>query len=349
MQKRTSTIRLLSGLALVLVVAAAGWTAWWFQLAGNVRDGIGRWAEARRADGWRVSFAAIEIDGFPGTMHVRLTDPHIVRPDGLDWQAPTVTGALSPLTPQRVRIEAPGRHAVVLPGREPLALQVDAGRATAELVIDDGGRLDAVQAVLEAVTAAAPGGERLSAEQVRADLTRSIAADAAHSASTAAFELSARGVELPPGATPVLDRRVTAATVRGRLQGEVPPGDLVPALGAWRDDGGTVEIDRLTLDWRPLSLTAEGTLALDAEMQPMMAMTASIRGFLELVDALTRQGMVKAKDAQTAKLVLGLMAKAPPEGGPPALQVPVTVQEGKLSVGPAVLGKVPPIPWPEGR
>lgn len=348
MSRRTA-FRLLTA-CILLLAAAAGWGVWWLHLAGQVRQGIDRWAEARRAEGWRVSFDTVAIDGFPGTMRIRLGAVRLTRPDGLDWQAPPVSGALWPLDPQRVRVEAPGRHEIAARGAtgEALALRLDLGEAGADLAVDGAGRLAGAEALLARVSAAVPGGASATAERIEARLRRQDApADADHATTTATFGLSTTGLDLPAGAVPVMERRVAAASVSGRLQGAIPAGALAPALDRWREDGGTVEIDRLEVDWQPLRVSAEGTLALDAAMQPMLAMTASIQGFFGLVDALVRHGAVRPKDAQVARLVLGLMAKAPPEGGAPTLQVPVTVQERTLSVGPAVLGRVPPIPWPE--
>ncbi len=348
MSRRTA-FRVLLGSALLLVVAAAGWSMWWFQLAEQVRLGIDRWAEARRADGWRVSFETVAIDGFPGTMHIRLGAVRLTRPDGLDWQGPPVTGSLSPLEPRQVRITAPGRHEFAAADQwgQPLAVRIDLGQAGADLAVDGSGRLTYAEASMQDLAASIPGGGGARAEDALLRLQRlDVAPDSDHATTTAAFALATTGLELPAGSIPVMDRRVAAASISGRLQGSVPPGDLMPALGTWRDEGGTVEIERINLDWNPLRVSAEGTLALDSAMQPMLAMTARIGGFSELVDALTRNGMVKPKDAQTAKLVLGLMARTPPEGGAPAVQVPVTIQEGMLSIGPTVVGRVPPIPWP---
>ena len=128
--------------------------------------------------------------------------------------------------------------------------------------------------------------------------------------------------------------------------GVIPPGPPAEAVAGWRDDGGTVELERLVLEWGPLELEASGTLALDPAMQPIGSLTAEIRGYAETLDALVQAGAAPPRDAAIAKVVLNLLAKTPPDGGPPVLTVPLTAQDGRLFVGPVALLELPPIEWP---
>jgi hypothetical protein len=116
-------------------------------------------------------------------------------------------------------------------------------------------------------------------------------------------------------------------------------------LVKWRDGGGTVEVARLNLAYGFLDVWANGTMALDGDMQPIGAFTAKVEGFFPLVDALKEKGLVRARDAVTAKVVLGVLAKKPADGGPPTLNLPLTVQGRKVYAGPLALAQVPAIPW----
>ncbi|MEE9194263.1 MAG: DUF2125 domain-containing protein, partial [Alphaproteobacteria bacterium] len=97
----------------------------------------------------------------------------------------------------------------------------------------------------------------------------------------------------------------------------------------------------LKVHWGPLNFSATGTLALDQDLQPLLAMTATITGFNETIDALAAARAIKARDATVAKMLLSLLAKRPGGGGPAELKIPLTVQDGKLFVGPVALMKVP--------
>ena len=56
-------------------------------------------------------------------------------------------------------------------------------------------------------------------------------------------------------------------------------------------------------------------------------------------------GVIEAGDAAVAKVVLGLIARLPPAGDVPYLEVPLSAREGRLHIGPLNLLPLPPIPW----
>jgi hypothetical protein len=118
-------------------------------------------------------------------------------------------------------------------------------------------------------------------------------------------------------------------------------------LSAWRDAGGALDVKEFDLDWPPIAVSGNGTLALDNGLQPMGAFTLKFRGFFEALDGLAAEGMVTRDQAGTARLVLGLLAKRPPEGGPPELTAPFTAQDRQLAVGPLKLMEIPAVTWPD--
>jgi len=132
-----------------------------------------------------------------------------------------------------------------------------------------------------------------------------------------------------------------AAAVEGTLQ----PGRPSESLAIWRDAGGVLQIQRFAVDWGPLAVTAEGTLALDSQMQPLFAGTATVRGYSEAIDALVQAGMMDPGGATGAKIALAAMAKPADDGGPPAAKLPLTIQDGFLYIGPLKLAQMPRIVW----
>ena len=96
----------------------------------------------------------------------------------------------------------------------------------------------------------------------------------------------------------------------------------------------------------PLAMTANGTAALDAALQPMAAMTANVQGLFPAIDALRSKELIRSRDAAMAKMVLSVMSR-PGENGVPTISLPFTLQDGKLSAATVPLMDVPPIPWPK--
>src|SRR5208283_1721724 len=117
-----------------------------------------------------------------------------------------------------------------------------------------------------------------------------------------------------------------------------------PAAEAWRDAGGTLELDQLTLRWGPLMVTGSGTVALDADTQPIGSFSGAIQGYGELMTALVAAGRLRAGDARLAGLALAMLAK-PGADGHPEIATSFTIQNGEMFLGPARLGKAPRFDW----
>ena len=62
------------------------------------------------------------------------------------------------------------------------------------------------------------------------------------------------------------------------------------------------------------------------------------------VEALRKAGMVDDGAAQAVQVVLGLLSKGPP-GGPRSLDMPITVQDRRLSLGRIELVRLKPVDW----
>ena len=343
-----------------MLVAAGGvlavlllWTALWFYLAGTLKDGIVRWAEARRADGWSVQWQSLSVGGFPFAWDARFGRPIATRTGAAPpwfWRGPeTVTLHYRPWSPRTVDLTAPGTHRI-----GPDATQAESTLTVAAKAVDsrlglaDGGRPKQLSIAVDDATIARGKAAPARVEQLRAIVGAVTPVDSAvepHLRATARLEAGIAGLALPENAKPVLGRTVGRAMLTATLMGAILPGTPPEALARWRDDGGTVEIQRLALGWGPLSVTADGTLALDDGLQPQAALSAHVTGYGETVDALLRAGMVKPRAAFIAKLALGAMARTPANGGPPEIAVPVTIQDGKLYVGPAALLAMPRIDW----
>ena len=164
-----------------------------------------------------------------------------------------------------------------------------------------------------------------------------------HTDPTVGVALDLRQVQLP-GAIRVLGDTIDELAFGVTLKGVVPGGKLGQVASAWRDAGGTIELDNLRLKWGALSATATGTIALDRELQPIGGFSGSIEGYDQILTALVENGHLRAADAGLARLALAILAKAGPDGRP-AIATAFTIQNGQMFLGPAKLGKAPRITW----
>lgn len=152
---------------------------------------------------------------------------------------------------------------------------------------------------------------------------------------------------LPDGRSWAFGPRIASISFDAALLGPLPgTPDLTARATAWRDGGGTLELQRLALGWGPLGLSGSATMALDEHMQPMGAATARLVGFDASLDALAKAGVLAPRAAQAAKGVLTILARAPEGGGTPQVELPVTLQNRTLAAGRFPLVRLPEWVWP---
>ena len=133
------------------------------------------------------------------------------------------------------------------------------------------------------------------------------------------------------------------AMIEAALTGPLRPGpDPAAAAAAWRDGGGTVQVNRLMLEAGDLQASASGTGGLDATLQPVLDLTARVQGYRTALDRLVQAQVIQASAAVAAKAVLGLLSGRDPSA--PAT-LPVHVAGGIVSVAGFPLLRVPGIDW----
>ena len=335
-----SARRLVLIAAIGFVAAILAYSLYWMHAAGQARNHVEAWAEARRAEGWSVAWAEETPSGFPWRLRLTLTAPELSHPSGLRWRGPYLELWTAPLWPRAVHVETAGNHTLTWGGRDwPLSLE----RLPATIA---SGTLDAHLHGLETgQTSIADLGLSLAALPPRPDPSAHPARPdpSGHPASWR-FALSGRDIQLPPDTLPGFDGQMALAEISGRVMGPIPADTPVAAIAGWSKQGGIIELDRVAVDWPPMGLEGSGTAALDPGGQPLVALSTRIHGFDALMDRLHQAGLVDGATARTSKTLLGLMAKPDPRGRP-AIPAPITIQDGSLYLGPARMAAVPGIPW----
>ena len=336
-------------IGLIVCAAAAGlavvWVVAWFTMASNMRSATLDWVEARRAEGLTVRYTKFEIGGFPFMLRATIDAPGLGRPATQApwaWQGERLIMLARPWTPWRLRLDLAGAHTVRF---RPGTYTGAAGTLTLDLVLGGGGPESGRLAIAGLELSTARGVPAIAIERAEIAARRGFPAPEDYRAPTLDIDLTAHGLMLPQDLDLPLGRTIGALRLQAGVRGAVAAGAWPAALAKWRDNGGTVEVARLGLTYGPLDVRANGTMALDGDMQPIGAFTAQVQGFFPLVDGLREKGLVGARDAVTAKVVLGVLAKKPADGGPPTLNLPLTVQDRKIYAGPLALAEVPVIPW----
>ncbi|HLO77994.1 MAG TPA: DUF2125 domain-containing protein [Magnetospirillum sp.] len=324
-----------------LAVAALGYTVYWFHAATVLRKGVEDWAEQKRAEGWQVTWDSLDTGGYPLHLSLTLAAPAVAAPDGARWRGEHLTAHATPFDPSRLRVTSPGRHVVAWSGGEAV-VQVSSARLDVDL--DRQGMLDDATLLASGISVDGLAGAPLRAAGLALTIDPLPVAHPDHTTATLRFSATAHDLTLPALPGLPLDREIGVAEITGRVLGALPHEAPAQALSQWSADGGTVELDHVTLEWSPMAMEAQGTVALDPNGQPVASLAARIRGFAPLMDRLAEGGSIPADTANAAKLMLMLMAK-PDAKGRPTVPVPVSVQDGALYLGSARVARVPAINW----
>jgi hypothetical protein len=326
-----------------LILVLAGYTAFWFIAAARLEDGIGRLAAALRPHKIDLSWQRLRVGGFPLTLRLDLAHAELrdrVPVAASVTRLPRLSASAAPWNFSAWHLVAPdGVQISAGDGRAPLAALAARAATGGLLILPAGGlngwvEFDEPQADARATLAAQKAELRLSlpARPPKRDDDPALG-----------FAIDAQTVTLPSLPAPLrnpLDELAFAVTLRG----PVPTTPPRQAATAWRDAGGTADIDRFTLRSGALTIAGSGTVALDADLQPEGAFSLAVEDYPGLLKALVAAGRLRRRGAELAGLALSLLAKPGPDGKP-EIKTPLRMQRGELFLGPLAIGPAPHIDW----
>ncbi len=314
--------------------------------AGGIAQEANRWIANEQAKGAKISPTAVAVMGYPFAFSIKLAGVSLAWPNGFGFAAQVAKVRTRPWSLGLFKVDVTGGFTLMLPpgtSRPALAVAGETLRGHAKF------RRDPVPAALDlsadtvSVTEAgteAPAAPEVTVSTLTVDASRPETApasdmDLAYDVALHVTNLSAQAIEANPLGSAIKD-----AVLHVQMLGIPPATPDAAGLKAWRDAGGTVEMKTLGILWGPLAASGSGTIALDQNMQPEGALTAHLSGFNEALDALAAAGWVKMSAASLAKLALGIASRPGPDGKP-VVDTPLTIQDRRISVGPAKIGQMP--------
>jgi len=327
-------------LGAVLVLAFAAYAAYWHVMAQKLEKELGPWAAARQADGITLRWSKAAVGGFPLRFRFRFTDANLtaLRPVPVDATVSSLDVWANPWNLHRWRFSTRDVGKLA----DPLgALGFVLDHVDGSALLDEGSPFILDFGIAGARGSGLAQGFGIGSASVHLEVPPNPPQSHRDTALSATLDLSA--VTLPQ-AVPGFGNTVGDLAFSADLKGGLPPGPLAPALSAWRDSGGTLELRYVRLRWGGLLIDASGTLALDDTLQPEGAFSAEITGQDAAVDLAVSSGALQPADAVIAKAVLGLLAKPAPNGDK-AITVPLTVQRDRVFLGSAAIASLPRINW----
>jgi hypothetical protein len=327
-----------------LLLLAILYTIIWSVEAGRMRDRVEGFLSTGAGHAITIGSYQLSIGGFPLWLEA---DFNALSVDGLPYaetlrlDAPTLVVRARPWRPGAWQFVAPGGFTLV--DRQKDGPTITATRARGRAGRNTGEPDGLVLALESYDLSLTDGGTSATAGHGFLQFIVPDKPPEDRTGPSLSFALAIDGAQLPPGLA-LPDRVVSHAGIAGVVEGLVPAPPLVPALTAWRAAGGSIELRELALHWGNVELSGDGTVTLDANLQPALALSARIRGWEGLIEDFVQAGLLTPEIAKYYRLGLGLLTRTA-DDGKSELKAPITVQNQELSLGPAKIAKLPAIDW----
>jgi hypothetical protein len=326
-----------------LLVLLGAYSAYWMIVARRIENGVAAWAQSMRAREVDAQWQRMGVGGFPVGFRIDLRQV-VLRDRSLhpapELHIPALRASAAPWDFDDWRLNAPaGLSADLAAAGDRLPLHLAADTADGAAAFD--AERSTIWLRLQNLSAAIGGTVHIRVADGWITLPEK--RPRRHTQPNFGLAADLHRVQLPAAARALgdtIEELAFGITVKGAL----PRGNLIRALAAWRDAGGTIELDNLDLRWGGLGATATGTIALDRDLQPIGGFSGAIEGYDRILRALVQTGRMRRGDAGLAQLALTMLAKAGPDGRP-QIATSFTIENGQMFLGPARLGPAPRLAW----
>lgn len=324
----------------LLILISAAYATWWYLLVEQTREHLDMWLADARTAGHEVSYDNLVITGFPSRIAFDIENFQFIHANARwsvkvpkaevyvnPWQLDRVEGTIG--VPIRIDHKSNDRTHTYTVSSDTNSFDVTlSGAGIFDLQMNElivAGSTFSKPIAIDVLNATLRGGDGTIFLQT---------------------SLNAVGITLSNPEISPFGEKIASLEMDLDIVGRpTRAGSLSEQLDVWRRNGGALEVRRLSVRHGVMGLDGDGTISLDRNLQPEGAFGASVIGFNPAIDALVQKGLVKEPEGRLAKAALGLFAKVPPGGGPKRIDVPLTVQDRKLTLGPFPLMRVPRIYW----
>lgn len=324
-------------LTFIVLALAATYGGYWFFASSALSNGITGQISAMQDDGWTVQTTDLATKGFPSRFDTSAANIMVATPDrDFVWRAPFAQANALAYRPNEVILVLPEHQEIELGGN---VYQIASDGLRAQIGVSANPALDLASFTAQTGPLNVDGlkGELLA---VSSGL---IAVRPTSDAKTNTYDLYANFDELALSSTlrRMLDPRsalpetFSQTTFDGTVTFSEPLNrHALMDMENLVVDG--VKVNGLTLSWGALSLRAKGEITIDRAGIPTGTLTLTARNWSQMLDIAVRIGMIDQGLVRTVKNMATLMA-----GGSQDLDVPISFQNGMMSLGPIPAGPAP--------
>jgi len=346
----------------VIGFIVATYTIFWFSMAIYLENITEDWKNLQTHESVKLSYSKMEITGFPVNFRIHLNNPRLQIPFSTSdyqkparkkewiWEGKRVVVSLRPWDFNTINLDLSGSNRVFFKKKDIIydfvseAKLINIETKTSlhtwpkkfRIKVEEMKISEKISKVDTSIEAAFFSTDVLLNEEVENLSTEKN--------QNLVFKLKLKGVYLPKELRWPIDNYVEAILIKLKIFKKISPDLSSKNLAEWRDAGGIIDIDSFEGVLGDLKTSAKGTLALDQNLQPLLAMSANFEGIISFIDRLNKLGFIVSNTAILAKVILGGISKRA-ENGRLSVGLPVSIQNRKLSVGPVTLMTLPSINW----
>lgn len=355
--------RIVKYTVITVVGIAIAVTAAWFVFVFQTQRAISQWADSQRENGVEVTWQSLGFTGYPFRVDAQIGEPALVvrQPNRVTtWKPPLLTFNFSSAAPRAIDFASPGTHNFhVARDDKTWSAVVDAETLKGQAVFPSGDyrQIEHLTGRFAGVSVTpSDAAEPVTIDQGNFTATRRGATPADPQAvhpqgASLEFALATQNIRLPEdflsaNALDTLDPLISAFSTEVLVNGDLDTSSVdIDSLTAWRDGGGTVEFISIELQWGPVQIDANGTLALDDNLQPVGSFATQIAGLEQIITAMETSGVLSPSDAAIARITLSILSRGSEGGGPDHAEIPITLQDRILRLGPVPLMQFQPVAW----
>ena len=319
--------------AVMVVVLVLGvlWGGYWVAGSVALQKGAEAWFAGQVADGRIASSSKIEVHGFPNRFDLTVSDVHLADPvSGFGWDAPFAQVFSMTWKPWHLIAALPNAQTFVLPDQQ-IGLASTKMQGSLKLVPGTALALDAVVVDGADLVATSSAGWVLAA--ARAELATRQDASVANG-----HEVNLTVTGLVPDAALLAGAGGLQATIE-TAQIDLVAGFTAPIdrfAGASKPQLAALTLKDGQMRWGDLVITVKGAVVADASGLAEGRVDIHIENWRKLLAPAVAMGLIKAEVAPTVENMMQLLAQ-----GGTALDLPLVMKAGRMSLGPIPLGPAP--------
>lgn len=323
----------------LILLAAAGWSGYWFVGAHGTEAAFEHWFDQRRDEGWAADYSDLTVQGFPNRFDATFTDLSLADPGtGLAWTAPFFQLLALSYRPNHVIAFWPQNQNIATPlGKH----RLNSEDMRASLVLQPDSQLALERTTLTAkdvVITASDTPETFGVDTLSLAAERAEGTEATYRLGLTAEELkpSAPWVRLvDPGST--LPDRFDAITADLTVTFDKPWNRS--AIEIARPQPRDIHLRLAQARWGRLNLQLAGKVTVDDSGLPKGQITVKAENWREILDLAIASGAIPAGLGGTIEDGLGLVAGL--SGNPDTLDIPLDFRNGRMLLGPVPIGPAP--------